>query len=284
MTMDHATTEGRTNGAEGAAAGFAAGTAAVTVERRGGVGIVTLNRPDRINAINNDIRAQLPEALRTLERDASVHAIVLHGGAARGFCAGADITEKRRPETAVAARQRVSADVWVDAFDAVRKPIIAAIHGFCLGGGLEMALACDIRIASPDAQFSLPETGLGLIPGAGGTQRLPRVIGLGRALDLLLTGDRIDAAEAFRVGLVTRMSKDRDSLLEEAIALATRIAARAPAATRYVKEAATASVELSLPAGLALERSLFALLTATADTAEATRAFKEKRAPKFTGE
>ena len=256
----------------------------VQVERQGSVGIVTLNRPDRINAINNEIRARLPEALRELEHDGSVHAIVLHGGAARGFCAGADISEKRAPETAIGARQRVSVDVWVDAFDAVTKPVIAAVHGFCLGGGLEMALACDIRIASPDALFSLPETGLGLIPGAGGTQRLPRLIGLGRALDLMLTGDRIDAAEAYRVGLVTRMAKDRDSLLPEAVALAARIAARAPAATRYVKEAAMASQELPLPAGLTLERSLFALLTTTSDTAEAARAFKEKRAPQFTGE
>lgn len=259
-------------------------SAAVRVERRGAVAIVTLNRPDRINAINDDIRKLLPEALVTLDADPEVHAIVVYGGEARGFCVGADITEKRTPESPIAVHRRNSKGAWVDAFDQVSKPLVAAVHGFCLGGGLEIALACDIRIASPEAVFSLPETGLGLIPGAGGTQRLPRVIGLGRALDLLLTGDRIDVQEAYRVGLITRMAAERATLLDEAVALAARIAGRAPAASRYVKEAAIASVELSLPAGLALERSLFALLTSTEDKAEAARAFKEKRQPKFTGE
>lgn len=257
---------------------------AVTLERRAAVGIITLNRPDKINAIDNEVRRLLPLSLRALEDDPSIHVILLHGGEARGFCVGADITEKREPETAVTARRRVSKDAWVDAFDKVSKPIIAAVHGFCLGGGLEIALACDIRIASPDALFSLPETGLGLIPGAGGTQRLPRLIGLGRALDLMLTGDRIDAEEAHRIGLVTRIAADRGSLLAEAMALAERIGARAPMATRFAKEAATAAGEIGLQAGLALERSLFALLTATEDKAEAARAFKEKRAPRFTGE
>lgn len=257
---------------------------AVTLERRGAVGIVTLNRPDRINAIDDEVRRLLPESLRALEDDPAICVIVLHGGEARGFCVGADISEKRAVETAVATRRRVSKDAWIDAFDKISKPIIAAVHGFCLGGGLEIALACDIRMASPDAQFGLPETGLGLIPGAGGTQRLPRLVGLGRALDLLLTGDRIDTAEAYRIGLVTRVTADRANLLDEAIALAERIAARAPTATRFVKEAATASTEIGLQAGLALERSLFALLASTADKAEAARAFKEKRPPQFTGE
>lgn len=257
---------------------------AVTIERRDAVGIITLNRPDRINAINNDIRKLLPEALRELENDASVHVIVVHGGDARGFCAGADITEKREPETAIAARRRLSEGSWIDAFPKVSKPVIAAIHGFCLGGGLEIALACDLRVASPDAVFSLPETALGLIPGAGGTQRLPRIIGFGRALDLMLTGDRIDAAEAYRIGLVTRMAREGATLIDDALEVAARIASRAPAATRYVKEAATAATELSLADGLVLERSLFALLSSTGDKAEAALAFKEKRAPKFTGE
>lgn len=257
---------------------------AVVMERRESVAIITLNRPDRLNAINNDVRELLPRMLLEADKDPAVHVMVIYGGTARGFCAGADITEKREPESAVATRRRVSNDAWVDAFDKVKKPIVAAIHGYCLGGGLEIALACDIRIASADAQFSLPETGLGLIPGAGGTQRLPRVIGLGRALDLLLTGDRIDTAEAHRVGLITRIATSRATLLDEAMAVAERIASRAPAATLYVKEAAIASAELSLSAGLALERSLFALLTATKDKVEAASAFQEKRLPKFTGE
>jgi enoyl-CoA hydratase/carnithine racemase len=184
----------------------------------------------------------------------------------------------------VAARRRLTQEAWINAFDQATKPVIAAVHGFCMGGGLEIALACDIRIASSDAVFSLPETGLGLIPGAGGTQRLHRIIGLGRALDLLLTGDRIDAAEAHRIGLITRMVEDRGALLNQALALAERIASRAPAATLYVKEATRSGSDLHLSAGMALERSLFALLTATEDRAEAARAFPQPPPPQFIGE
>lgn len=256
---------------------------AVQVTVEGGVALVALNRPDQLNAINEEIRIQLPEALRELEADGSVRAILIHGGAARGFCAGADIKESRGPETAIDVRERNMRRAWVDAFDGVCKPVIAAIHGHCLGGGMEMALACDIRIASADATFALPETGLGLIPGAGGTQRLQRLVGHGRALDLLLTGDRIDATEAFRIGLVTRLVAERADLLREATALAERIAARAPLATAYVKEAAKAAGDLPLGMGQAFERNLFALLSTTADKVEAARAFKERRKPVFTG-
>ncbi len=258
--------------------------AAIIVERRDGIALIGLNRPDRINAINDDIRRMLPAALAELDEDAAIKVIILHGSDARGFCVGADITEARAPQSAVATRRRNTRHAWIDAIDVVTKPLIAAVHGFCLGGGLEIALACDIRIASQDARFGLPETGLGLIPGAGGTQRLPRILGLGHALDLLLTGDRIDAAEAFRIGMVTRLVEDRAHLIDEAVALARRIALRAPAATAYVKEAARAGIELDLAAGLALERSLFALLTTTNDRAEAAQAFREKRPPVFTGE
>jgi enoyl-CoA hydratase/carnithine racemase len=256
----------------------------VLVSVRDGVAVVALNRPQRLNAINDDIRRMLPETLEAQDDDPDVRVIVIHGGESRGFCVGADITEQRPPETAIATRRRNSHKAWVDAFDRTTKPLIAAVHGFCFGGGLEIALACDIRMASSDALFSLPETGLGLIPGAGGTQRLHRVIGLGRALDLLLTGDRIDAQEALRIGLVTRLVAERAKLLEEAVALAGRLAQRAPAATLYVKEAAKASADLHLSAGMALERSLFALLATTEDRHEAARAFREKRAPKFSGE
>lgn len=257
---------------------------AVVVHRYESVAVLTLNRPQRINAINDDIRQELPAALDALDCDPGVRVVVIHGGAARGFCVGADITESRAPESPVALRKRHMRASWIDAFDRMSKPTVAAIHGFCLGGGLEIALACDIRIAAQDASFSLPETGLGLIPGAGGTQRLHRIIGLGRALDLLLTGDRIDAAEAHRIGLITRLVADRDGLLAEALALAGRIAARAPAATVYVKEAARSGADLHLAGGMALERSLFALLSATTDRAEAAEAFREKRTANFMGE
>lgn len=255
----------------------------ITLHRRGGVGVITLNRPQKMNAINDAIRHGLPEALAACEADPEVRAIVLHGGSGRGFCVGADITERREPRSPVRTRHDMMTH-WIDAFDRCAKPVIAAVHGFCMGGGLEIALACDIRVAGPDAVFALPETGLGLIPGAGGTQRLHRILGLGRALDMLLTGDRIDAAEAHRIGLVTRLAVERETLLDDAIALADRIAARAPAATLYVKEAVRAGADLHLSAGMALERSLFALLTGTNDKVEAARAFAEKRPPHFTGE
>lgn len=258
--------------------------AVVRVERRGAVGLITLNRPDRLNALNDPLRSGLSLALADLDASPDIRVIVLHGGTARGFCAGADLTERRAPRSPVATRAAIGAGSWIDAFDRCATPIIAAIHGFCLGGGFEMALACDIRIAAPDAVFALPETGLGLIPGAGGTQRLPRLVGMGRALDLMLTGERIDAAEALRLGIVTRLVADRAQLLDEALALANRIAARAPAATLYVKEAALSGFDLPLAAGLALERSLFALLSGTADKTEAAQAFAEKRPPRFTGE
>ena len=161
--------------------------------------------------------------------------------------------------------------------------MFAAIHGYCLGGGLEISLACDMRVASPNAVFGLPETGLGLIPGGGGTQRLPRIIGLGRALDLLLTGDRIDAVEAHRIGLVSRLSASNDSLLDEVQILAERIASKPAAASAYVKEAARDGLELDLRAGLKLEKDLFVLLMSTEDRREAAAAFKEKRQPAFTG-
>ncbi|MGF7162840.1 enoyl-CoA hydratase/carnithine racemase [Rhodoligotrophos appendicifer] len=257
---------------------------ALLVETRGAVAVITLNRPDSINAINDAIRNGLPAALRQADEDPDIRVILIHGAGPRGFCAGADIKEKRDAETPVAARRRLTRDPWIQAFDRTTKPIIAAIHGACMGGGLEMALACDIRIAAPDAKFSLPETGLGLIPGAGGTQRLPRVIGLGPALDMLLTGDRIDAAEALRLGLVSRLVENVESLLPEALALALKIAARAPLATLYVKEATVKGAGMALADGMALEANLFSLLLSTQDKIEAARAFVEKRAPQFTGE
>lgn len=257
--------------------------AAVRVEREARIGWIVLTRPDQINAINDDIRCGVPEAVRELEGDETVRAIVIRGEGARGFCAGADIKEQRGPETSVEVRRRMECARWIEAFDAAEKPTIAAIHGYCMGGGLELALACDIRFATPDAIFSLPETALGLIPGGGGTQRLPRVVGPGRAMDLLLTGERLKADEARSVGLITRVASAPDKLLDEVRAFALRIAARAPAATLYVKRAARAAFDLELKQGLDLELDLFALLKPSEDAREAAIAFREKREPQFTG-
>ncbi len=252
----------------------------VRVHGADGVGWITLNRPTSINAINDAIRTGVPAALEALDRDAAIRVIVIQGSGPRGFCAGADIKEGKPVEGPVAARERLMKSPWIESLDRVTKPVIASIHGYCFGGGLEIALACDLRIASPDALFSLPETGLGLIPGGGGTQRLPRLIGLARALDLLITGDRIDAAEALRIGLVTRLVTDRDSLERETGEFAKRIAARPGTATRYVKEAAKAGLDLDLKAGFRVERDLFALLLSTEERLAAAAAFKNKASGK----
>jgi len=255
----------------------------VWMDLQGQVAVVTLNRPEVGNAFNDAVRDRLPELLEGLDQDERCAAIVLCGAGERGFCVGADIKEQRVIGSSVQERRRLRDKAWIDRVAHVSKPVIAAIHGYCLGGGLELALACDIRVAAKDAVFGLPETGLGLIPGGGGTQRLPRVIGLGRALDLMLSGDRIDASQAHAMGLVSRLCEDRDSLMQQARALAERIAARPPTATAYAKEAAKSGMELDLQAGLTLEKTLFSLLMATEDRAEAARAFKEKRPPRFTG-
>jgi enoyl-CoA hydratase/carnithine racemase len=256
---------------------------AVTIEREGGLGWVVLTRPGQINAINDDIRNGVPQALRELDADPAIRVIAIRGAGPRGFCAGADIKEKRGPETAIEVRTRMQGARWIEAIDAVQKPVIAAVHGYCMGGGLELALACDIRYATPDAVFSLPETALGLIPGGGGTQRLARVVGPGRAMDLLLTGERLDAAAAKDIGLVTRVARAPEALVDEVRAFATRIAARAPAATLLVKRAARSALDLELKQGLDLELDLFALLKPSEDAREAALAFSEKRPPNFIG-
>ncbi len=258
--------------------------AAVHVERRGAVGWIVLNRPDQINAINDDIRRGVPAALAELDSDPAVRVIVICGAGARGFCAGADIKERRGSESSVQVRRRMQKSRWIEALDRTEKPVIAAVHGYCMGGGMELALACDLRFAAPDAVFALPETGLGLIPGGGGTQRLGLIVGPGRALDLLLTGDRIDAQRALSVGLVTRVADSVESLQEQVTALAERIALKPPTATLFVKQAARAATQLDLKSGLNLELDLFAMLVPMHDVQEAALAFREKRAPRFTGE
>lgn len=253
----------------------------VQIDRVNRVGWIVLSRPGQINAINPALRREVTQALEALDADPNVGAIAIRGAGERGFCAGADI-KAQSDATSLPALRAETSPGWIEALDRVRKPVIAAIHGYCLGGGLEIAMACDIRIASPNAVFGLPETGLGLIPGGGGTQRLPRIVGLGRALDLLLTGDRIDAAEAHRIGLVSRLSASDDSLFEEVQAMAERIASRPSTASAYVKEAARDGLELDLRAGLKLEKDLFILLMSTEDRREAAAAFKERRLPVFT--
>lgn len=256
---------------------------ALTTAIRDGVMLIGLNRPDVINAVNDDIRAGLRAALAVAEEDGAVHAILLHGHGARGFCAGADIKERHGPETVSETRSRLERQDYVAAIEQCRKPVIAAIHGFCMGAGMEIALACDIRVASADAMFGLPETGLGLIPGAGGTQRLPRLVGQGQAMHIILTGEKIPAQRAMAIGLVSEVVGEDEDLLGLAMALAAKVARKAPIATIYAKEAVRAAGDVTLSEGLALERSLFAILTQTEDKVEAAQAFKEKRNPVFLG-
>jgi len=255
---------------------------AVLSETRAAVAWITLNRPDAMNAINEDIRERLPAALLAADADPAVRVIVVQGAGPRAFCAGADIKGFVAVESPPAYRQSRVHHHWIHAFDQVRKPIVAAIHGYCLGGGFEIALACDVRIAARDAKFAFPETGHGIIPGAGGTQRITRVLGLGLALDLVLSGERIDAERAYQIGIVSRLC-DTEALAEEARVYAEKIAAKPPLAIMFAKEAVRTGRELELTQGLRLESDLITHLANTADRLEAAQAFREKRPPKFSG-
>lgn len=246
------------------------------------VATITLNRPEVANAINAQIREQLPEAVSLAERDKDVRVILLRG-AGKGFSAGADIAEFQPPASGLAARAVRQGATWLDVLAQARKPTVAAIHGYCLGGGLEIALACDIRIAADNAVFGLPEVSLAIIPGAGGTQRLSRVVGLGNALRLTLTGERISAVDALRIGLVSDIVPASE-LGARAAGVAAGIARHAPQAVAYAKEAILSGSELLLAHGLRLERDLSAVLMSTADRLEAAAAFRERREPDFRGE
>lgn len=252
----------------------------VRAEVRGAVGWITLDRPEVINAIDDSIRAELPAALRLFDADPTVRVIVVQGAGPRGFCAGADLREKRAPRTPAQARAWPIAE-WFDTFDVVAKPTIASVHGYCLGGGLEIALACDMRVAALDAVFGFPEIAHGVLPGGGGTQRLTRLLGFGPALHLLLTGEHFDAKEAWRLGIVSRLAPDASALPVETLKLASSIAAKPPLAARFIKESARAAMDLPLAAGFRLERDMYAVLASTEDHQEALAAFREKRPPQF---
>jgi enoyl-CoA hydratase len=250
----------------------------ILTSTRGHVGIVTLNRPEALNAINQTLMREVVEAVETFGADDGIGAIVITGSE-RAFAAGADIKEMAGvTHTEVVARDMFAS--W-DRFSAVRIPIIAAVSGYALGGGCELAMLCDTVFASDTAKFGQPEITLGLIPGIGGSQRLTRAIGKAKAMDLVLTGRTIDAAEAERTGIVARVIPAAD-LLEETIAAATTIAERSRPAVIAAKEAVNRSFESSLAEGLLFERRAFYALFATDDRAEGMAAFIEKRPPQFT--
>jgi enoyl-CoA hydratase len=254
----------------------------VLVEQDGATCLITLNRPESMNAINLEMRGLIAETITTAERDDSIQAIVIRGAGDKAFCAGADVKEFKAAESLHAARMLREPPGWNDVIAACHKPTIAAIQGFCLGGGLELALACDIRISSADATFGLPEVRLAIIPGAGGTQRLPRVVGVGHAMRLILTGDRIGADEAHRIGLISEIVA-KENLLQVASELARRISDGGPIAIAYAKESIRRGIEMPIADGLRLEADLATLLTNTADRLEGAAAFRERRKPLYTG-
>lgn len=254
---------------------------ALRYEIDGGVALVTVNRPEARNSISDAVIREMYAALDAARADASVGALILTGAGDEAFVSGADIraiASRRRREALAGLNNRLFA-----AIEAFEKPTIAAVNGYALGGGLELALACDIRVAAAGARFGLPEVKLGIIPAAGGTQRLPRVIGAGRARYLILTGDIIDAVEAERLGLVSAVVP-RDELLPKAREIAAKIMKRGPLAIRLAKKALSLSAEVPLSAGLEFESIAQAILFESRDKEEGTRAFLEKRDPRFTGE
>jgi enoyl-CoA hydratase len=251
----------------------------VLVERDGAIAVVTLNRPEVLNALSEELMAELVEALEELDRDDAVHCVVV-AGSEKAFAAGADIGEMT-DATAIEMYAGRRVEGWA-AIRAVRTPIVAAVSGYCLGGGCELAMACDLIVASETARFGQPETGLGIIPGAGGTQRLTRAIGKAKAMDVILTGRFLDAVEAERAGLVARVVA-REAWLEEAMAVARAIAAKGPVAQRLAKEAVDRSFEMPLDAGLDYESRLLYLAFASEDAREGLTAFTEKREPDFRG-
>ena len=253
--------------------------AAVRVEQDGAVGIVTLNRPEARNALSPQLMSELADAVEAFDADEGVNAIVI-AGSDEVFAAGADI--KAMAERSFQdVLQSSTMPMW-QRIAACRTPTIAAVSGFALGGGCELALLCDMIVASETAEFGQPEITLGIIPGGGGTQRLARVMGKQRTMELVLTGRRIEAKEALQLGLVNMVTPKR-KWLEEAISLAGVVARRPPIAARLAKQAVLAADEMALAAGLQHERRLYELAMATEDRVEGMRAFIEKRRPEFRG-
>ncbi|MBK7392236.1 MAG: enoyl-CoA hydratase/isomerase family protein [Chloracidobacterium sp.] len=253
----------------------------ITVEKSGKVAVLTINRPDKLNALSSKVHAEGVAALDELRVDDSVRVLVITGAGEKAFIAGADISEFEG-QTPVTQRNAFHERSFFNSIDTFPKPVIAMVNGFCLGGGNELAMACDIRMASENARFSQPEINLGIMCGGGGTQRLPRLIGEGRAMEMALTGDMIDAATAERFGLVNHIYPS-DQLEVETMKLAEKIAEKAPIALQLSKEAVKFASRSNLDEGLRREVDLFAICFSTEDKKEGVSAFLEKRKPEFKG-
>ena len=247
----------------------------------GHVATVTINRPDKLNALNADVRSQFVMAFDALRVNDEVRVVIVTGAGAKAFVAGADIAEFEGRSPVDQFRVMKSFGI-VDIVDAFPKPVIAAINGFCLGGGCELAMGCDIRIASDKARLGQPEVNLGILPGAGGSQRLPRLVGLGTAYKMLFSGEMVRADEALRIGLVDEVVP-ADQLTDRVRELAAMIASKSPVALQLIKEAVRAAVRMPLDEGLRLETTLFGLAFSSEDKVEGVAAFLAKREPTFTG-
>lgn len=253
----------------------------ITLEKRGAVAVLTINRPDKLNALNKKVHTESVAALDELRADDAVRVLVITGSGEKSFIAGADISEFEG-QTPVTQRDQFHDRTLFNVIDQFPKPVIAMVNGFCLGGGNELALACDIRMASETARFSQPEINLGIIPGGGGTQRLTNLIGEGRSMEMILTGDMIDAATAEKLGLVNHVHP-ADQLEAETMKLAEKIAEKAPIALQLCKEAVKFASRSNLDEGLRREVDLFAIAFSTEDKQEGVSAFLEKRKPDFKG-
>ena len=254
----------------------------IVFEKKNAIGYVTVSRPKALNALNTTTMDELRAAFTDIQQDPALRAAILTGAGEKAFVAGADINELAQQDAVTGKAFAHRGQAVLDLIENLGKPVIACINGFALGGGCELALACAIRIASENAKLGQPEVKLGIIPGYGGSQRLPRLVGKGMAMQLVLTGEMISAQEALRIGLVNEVVAAAD-LIARAEAIAGKIAANAPLAVQYAMEAVNKGVEMTLAEGLFLEAALFAVSCSTADKKEGTSAFLEKRAAQFQG-
>jgi len=247
-----------------------------------GVALVTVNRPDKLNALNRDTMGELADAFARVRTDGATRALMVTGAGEKAFVAGADIKELAMLSPAEARELALKGQAVFRALETMGKPTVAAVNGFALGGGLELAMSCGIRVASPNAKFGQPEVKLGLVPGYGGTQRLPRLVGRGRAVEMLISGETVDAAEAFRIGLVNYITP-ADQLLPFSRAWLQKVLANGPCAVALALEAVDVGLDCGLEEGLRFEAAAFGLAAATEDRREGTQAFLERRKPAFAG-
>jgi enoyl-CoA hydratase/carnithine racemase len=250
--------------------------------KKDGIAYVTLNRPKVLNALNQKTWEELHSVFAKAQNDPEVRGVIITGGGDKAFIAGADISELAHVTAVEAEKQSSFGQSVLNLIENLGKPVIAAINGFALGGGCETAMACTIRVAAENAKFGQPEVKLGILPGGGGTQRLPRLVGKGRALQLILSGETINAQEAYRIGLVNEVVPAAE-LIPRAAAVLRQIFANAPIGVKYALDAVNKGLETNLSDGLSLEASYFGLCSATDDKKEGTTAFLEKRAAKFQG-